>query len=201
METNPYQAPANTDAFPADFTEQAVGEPGICQLCGVFQGSKKPQQLYGQPVCRKCYYKFINRRQASYILDSVFWNVAIGVANMGLGIALVASNLQDSFVGTVASFFGWIMLPVFLVKDGFSGYSPGKLICGVRVIDRESGRPLGFVASLMRNVPLIIPIVPLIIAFQLNKGYRWGDRWARSKVIWNKYADRPVFARELIQSE
>ena len=35
--------------------------------------------------------------------------------------------------------------------------------------------------------------VVIIIAIQLNKGYRLGDRFAKTRVIWKRHARSPVF--------
>jgi hypothetical protein len=75
----------------------------------------------------------------------------------------------------------------FLAKDGFSGRSPGKTVCGVRVIDATSREPIGFGRSFKRNLPTLIPFGILIMAVQLIEGLRWGDRWTNSMVVWSKY--------------
>ncbi len=85
------------------------------------------------------------------------------------------------------------MTGLVLVKDCFTGHSPGKLMCGVQVLDDDSSEPGNLIQSIKRNLPTIIPIVPLVIAVQLSKGPRWGDGWANTKVIWKKYREHPVF--------
>ncbi len=82
---------------------------------------------------------------------------------------------------------------LYVCKDCFSGHSPGKGVSGVRVVDRDTFEPIGIVGSLKRNLPILIPVMPIVIAFLLQKGYRVGDGWANSKVIWKKYANHPVF--------
>src|SRR5439155_5644576 len=42
---------------------------GVCQLCHQRPAWRK--LLYGHPVCKKCYYKFANRRQLAYVVDSL----------------------------------------------------------------------------------------------------------------------------------
>ncbi len=88
----------------------------------------------------------------------------------------------------------FIIAPVMLfMKDGFRGYSPGKAVCGLRVINRATGRPAGFVASLQRNLVLYVPLMPLVLAFLLTNGPRIGDGWAGTRVIRRKHARHPVF--------
>jgi hypothetical protein len=69
----------------------------------------------------------------------------------------------------------------------------GKLLCGVRVVNRDTYKPIGPMASCLRNLPLWIPFMIFWVAFRLMRGYRTGDRWSGSKVIWRKYASHPVF--------
>ena len=89
----------------------------------------------------------------------------------------------------------YLLLNTFLLhKDGFRGRSLGKLLMGIRVVDDTTGELGGFKASVKRNLPLFIPFVPLIAAFQLRKGYRIGDRWANTRVIWMKFKDKAPFA-------
>ena len=117
-----------------------------------------------------------------------------------VGISVVGAALILSYYAVIA---GWAFRYFAgaasgslwrAAQDGFGGYSPGKWLCGVRVIDARTGAPIGVGASFKRNLPLLIPIVgQLIILIQMNKGPRLGDGWAHAKVIWNKYADKPLF--------
>jgi hypothetical protein len=72
------------------------------------------------------------------------------------------------------------------------------------VLDEHSGQPISFAQSFKRNSILLLGQIPvlgglaglvviLIIAVQVAKGYRLGDRFARTRVIWKKYARLPVF--------
>jgi uncharacterized RDD family membrane protein YckC len=60
---------------------------------------------------------------------------------------------------------------------------------GLQVIDERDGRPAGFWDSLQRNLILLVPFMPLVIAVFLfqGDGHRTGDGWARTKVIWKDY--------------
>lgn len=79
------------------------------------------------------------------------------------------------------------------MKDGFNGKSIGKAIFGLKVVNLKTNEPISFKSSFKRNLPILIPFVPLIVAFQLRKGTRMGDRWASSKVIWEKYKNTEPF--------
>ena len=154
----------------------------------------KTKTLYGHRVCSKCYYAFANRRQMAFFIDRVLWiipNLAIGFM-FGLAVAYSGSTLTPQSKSMI-NLISWPLFLVFLFKDGFRGYSPGKLLCGVQTIDRTSLAPIGFGASFKRNLPLLIPFVPLLVAFQLCSGKRLGDGWSNSMVIWKKYEKSHVF--------
>lgn len=165
-----------------------------CPLCQKSKDMRKPKQLYGTPVCKKCYYRFANRRQLAYFLDWFFWRVLMMFIGAAIGVIAAMSGGQDSeALGLVLTLMTWLLVPVFALKDGFTGQSPGKAICDVQVVDERTGDPAGFVASFKRNLVLLVPFVPLIVAFLLCKGSRWGDGWAKTRVVWKRYADHPVF--------
>jgi len=167
----------------------------LCPLCQKQRPHRKFKPLYGTPVCRKCYYAFTNRRQIAYFIDLVLWRIVMTFIFFGVGVVVgvVAPNFDMSALEIWLTLLGWVMVFVFVWKDGFAGRSPGKAICGVAVVDDVTYQPIGFASSFKRNLPLIIPLVPLIVAFTLAKGKRLGDGWANSKVIWSKYKEHPVF--------
>jgi uncharacterized RDD family membrane protein YckC len=93
---------------------------------------------------------------------------------------------------------------VFIMKDGFSGQSPGKQLMDVQVLDHWTGLPIGFKQSFKRNSILLLGRIPvvgglvklvviIIIAVQVAGGYRLGDGFAQTRVIWKKYARLPLF--------
>lgn len=110
-----------------------------------------------------------------------------------IGFVLALLGFEHSTVIASATLFAWLLLTVFFCKDSFAGRSSGKALLGVRVIDTRTGQPAGVIASFKRNLPLLIPFMPLIVAGRLCSGYRTGDKWARAKVVWNKHAGHPIF--------
>jgi len=187
MNENPFAVSMNMDS-------PYVGiEHGCCPLCGLDRHMKKAKPLYDTLVCKKCLYKFANRRQIAYIIDNVVFRIAISPVVFGILVAAQQAKLGEA-AEILASISAYLLIPIFFFKDGFSGYSLGKLICGVRLVNVETGKPGGFGMSFLRNLPMLIPFVILVMAFQLQKGNRWGDRWTKSKVIWMKYKDHPIFS-------
>jgi uncharacterized RDD family membrane protein YckC len=172
----------------------------VCPLCDVSRKPKAFKKLFDIPVCSKCFYKFANRRQFAYLID--WLTLYLLSAAFGILLALVFPELinspQDRF--TLADGFvivlDWLLVPlVFFMKDGFRGHSPGKWLTGVQVVDQLTREPIGFGPSFKRNLCLIVPIAPLIVAFTLAKGRRWGDKWAHTEVIWKKHRFRAPFDR------
>ena len=50
-----------------------------CPLCGGAITQRKVLTLYGQEVCKKCYYGFANRRQLAFLVDSVAWDILVRI--------------------------------------------------------------------------------------------------------------------------
>lgn len=165
-----------------------------CPLCQSGKHMRKTKTLYGVTVCKRCYYGFTNRRQLAYVIDWLVWLPISLFLGGAVALMLETAGMDEAMQGVVGFLIGYLILPlVFFCKDGFKGRSIGKLATGVHVVNKDTHETIGFMPSLMRNLPLLIPVVPIIIALTLAKGYRWGDGWAKSKVIWTKYAEHPVF--------
>lgn len=161
---------------------------------------KRAMALYGSPVCRKCYYGFANLRQLAFFLDIIAWRMVLaGVGfTFGMVIGLTMPNASDAALSVIVLSYLVVMWSLFLMKDGFSGMSPGKLICGVQVLNENTMQPASFLQSFRRNLPLLIPLMPIVVAFMLLKGKRLGDSWSHSRVVWRKYRDHPVFSGALV---
>ena len=183
-----------------------------CPLCDrSVRRSRKLKPLNGVLVCPKCRNGFANRRQAAYIVDFVLLNVVSRVPFHLAGVAgssealldlppLIGQRIGAPLIGPppmmgdiVPILLCWVLTLAFYLKDGFGGQSPGKALFGVQVVDSYSCDPIGFWASFKRNLVLIVPFAPPMVAFTLLKGPRWGDGWARTTVIWKKYRHHPVF--------
>lgn len=152
-------------------------DPYTCPICGS-RGSIPEKDLYDHDVCVKCYWSFIGRRLLAGLID---FSIVIAVIVIGSDILNT-----DIFL---------IMLIPLLLKDGFQGHSPGKAATGLQVIDKLEGDPINFGKSFARNLPFLIPFGPIFIVIQLciSKGYRVGDGWVNTKVIWEKYRNAPPF--------
>ena len=72
-----------------------------------------------------------------------------------------------------------------LLRDTFDGRSLGKLATGLKVIDVKE-RPLKISQAIIRNIFIVLPILPLVEYFVMLKnqqGRRIGDKAAKTLVI------------------
>ena len=186
---------------------QPASAPQCC-LCGNWlQFGWKP--LYGYQVCPKCHSNFAWKRAFAHLIDIVAANIILGilvVAALVIGAVLIAGAGQTSSSDAAAAtamllfmlLYGFIFLAMYaflLLRDGFNGQSPGKKVLGLQVINTVTGVPIRFGDSFKRNLILIVPVLPIVVAVQIftANGMRIGDEWAQTKVIWLQYADRAPF--------
>ncbi|WP_417358545.1 MULTISPECIES: RDD family protein [Gammaproteobacteria] len=113
-----------------------------------------------------------------------------------IDFAVLASFLlaPDYFLGNTVyqkTMFIWLALLVlyFPILEAFTGYSVGKFICRVKVIDRNGNNP-GILKSVIRTLLRIIEVNPFLaggipaglIVFFSKKGQRLGDMAAGTYV-------------------
>lgn len=173
-------------------------DQATCPICERVVRAKRMRKLYDVPVCHKCSNGFANRRQLGWIIDyfslMAFSSVIGAVVGLMFPQLFLPTKVSTEMETALWFVFSWILVPMlFACKDGFSGYSPGKRLCGVRAVDWDTREPISFLQSFKRNLVLIIPVVPLLVAMQLMKGRRSGDKWANTCVIWVKKEFRMPF--------
>lgn len=95
----------------APVTADAVMD-GACGCCGTMP-PRKPKELYGHVVCKKCYYRFANRRQCAYIIDVLcLWAVLLFVG-IALGAMGATAGMPDEALEMIVTIVGWALFPVF----------------------------------------------------------------------------------------
>jgi uncharacterized RDD family membrane protein YckC len=73
---------------------------------------------------------------------------------------------------------------LFLLRDTGGG-SPGKKLFGLRLV-RDGGRPVGVLASVTRNLPMLVPgwnLIELAAVIRRRDGRRGGDRLAGTTLL------------------
>ena len=110
----------------------------------------------------------------------VAWLIDVVVVVIGLGILVGVAAAIDETLGVIAYFLG--IAGVFLYYAYFegspSGQTIGKKALKIRVIDFNTGRPLGFGRGLIRSVARIPS------QFLCYLGYLW-MLWDREKQTWH----------------
>lgn len=122
-------------------------------------------------------------RVAAFLFDALLLALALILpATVISWIVVVASGSTKAvtlvWYGTLLA-----LLTLLLLRDGFRGRSLGKLILGLE-LHTPGGVPCGWLRSLVRNLPLIIPLWNLIEVYLVifGSGRRTGDRLARTLV-------------------
>jgi uncharacterized RDD family membrane protein YckC len=124
-------------------------------------------------------------RVAAYGVDLVILaGVPLLVSTLAIvGILLSIDNPPASLGG--GFFAAQVVFGIlFLVRD-VGGQSPGKRLFGLRLV-REEGRPVGFFASITRNLPMLIPgwnLLELLAVIRRADGRRGGDRLAGTTLV------------------
>jgi uncharacterized RDD family membrane protein YckC len=127
--------------------------------------------------CRQCQASNYNRRIVAFLLDRaifsfspVFLVVLLGATELIAYLVLAAADV------------------VFLLRDVvFDGAGPGKRLLGLRVVQSQDGTtPLTYGQAFLRWLSLLIPVFNLFdmsISFRDRLQRRYGDRWAKTRVI------------------
>lgn len=79
----------------------------------------------------------------------------------------------------------WAVLILFRDAVG-GGVSPGKRLCGLKVVSDEGQQGISVGQGILRNIPIAIPLVPLVEFFVAYSGRgmkRIGDRIAGTQVV------------------
>lgn len=154
-----------------------------------------------------------SRFVASVIDTAISWGIILALL---LLIGLLASGSSSGGgdgggdgTGAVLFAFAVITVLLFLAQFGYyvlfetlaSGRTPGKRLAGLRVVT-ETGAPVGFVASALRNLVRLVDILPgtylvgTIAIFFSKRNQRLGDMAAGTVVVRERrgVADIPLIA-------
>ncbi len=106
-------------------------------------------------------------RFGAAVIDSLIIGVVSGVLRFAVG------QIISSLIGLVLSFayFGFF-------EGGPSGQTPGKKVCGIRVVRAADGGPLGWSTALLRHLCSYVSAIPC------GLGYFW-MLWDKEKQTWH----------------
>jgi len=106
--------------------------------------------------------------------------------------ALVLDTNELGAIGLAEA--GFIVVN-FVLLTGLTGFSFGKLLTGVRVVNRETGQRCGIPRALLRTILLFIPdiggIVGFIVAASNDEKRRVGDMAAGTLVVHKRALGHP----------
>lgn len=120
------------------------------------------------------------KRWAATVIDFLFWTALV----------FAAFNFRDAWVGYGLGAVALLWLLYYLLLEGMSGYTIGKLLLRIRVV-REDGYAPGFVKGLLRTLlravdtnPLLVGGLPAgICVLATRKKQRLGDMAADTYVV------------------
>ncbi|MGZ5442029.1 MAG: RDD family protein [Thermoanaerobaculia bacterium] len=120
-------------------------------------------------------------RIAAFLVDALTIAIILvlpaSIASYAMTWASTPKGIQLVWWGALA-----VLMVAMLLRDGFRGRSIGKHLLGLRVVTPR-GDGCGYLRSIVRNIPLLIPGWNLleVLLVVLGKS-RTGDRIARTTV-------------------
>jgi uncharacterized RDD family membrane protein YckC len=180
------EAELQTRRLTGSETAVSPNTEAACPLCDSFMDSGA-RLLYGAPVCGSCSSSFFRRRVLAHFIDEAYFFIVVPIILVMLFVQL---HVRQPLVPVVM-----LVLLFYLLRDAY-GLDIGKRLTGLEVIDTSTGKSTGFIGAFNRNLALLVPFAPIIMAFQIGAGPRLGDEWARTRVVVRKYRDRAPFAVE-----
>lgn len=121
------------------------------------------------------------RRFLTFLVDYVAYLALSFLA--GIVAVLVAGEAAAAiFEGWRAYVFSFLLyFAYYMVLEGTTGRTLGKLVAGTLVVDEEGRRPtLGQIAG--RTAARLVPFEPFSVLLD-DEGWGWHDRWAETCVI------------------
>ncbi len=121
-------------------------------------------------------------RVAAFLVDALSMSVILilPASLISYTLAWVGGAVQGIAIVWVVALV--LLLVGLLIRDGYRGRSIGKQMLGLRLLTPQ-GEGCGYGRSVLRNLPLIIPLWNLIEAGLVISGRpRTGDRIARTNV-------------------
>jgi len=136
------------------------------------------------------------KRCGAWAIDAAF--AAVVACFTFLLVRALGGAALATVVTVVVSAAYWFFANVVL--QGTRGYTPGKQLCGLRVVDAE-GRPCGPQRALRRSLfwavdgfPYVVPLTAYAAASGSRQAQRVGDRMAGTYVIDEEFLGSPPVA-------
>ncbi len=118
-------------------------------------------------------------RLLACLLDAIIFGVPWGILQWALVEELQIMSFDIVLTITFVLLYAWI--------EGKKGATPGKLACGLRVVD-EHGDRIGFANAALRNIGKMLSLILLGIGFLMiawdSKKQALHDKFAGAYVVW-----------------
>ncbi len=116
------------------------------------------------------------RRFVALLLDGIL----LGIVN-GILMAVMDDNAASGLsVAIGLAYFTFL-------EGGASGQTLGKKAFSIRVIDRESGGPIGYGRAIVRYIGRIVSTIPVLLGYLWmlwdDEKQTWHDKFANSIVV------------------
>ena len=130
--------------------------------------------------------KLLIRRFLAFVID---WNIIFGVAMVlmffGPGSSpeffIYPSIKMFTSVGFLLGLL-WFSLYCLFKDCLFGGRSFGKLICGLKIQNSETGEKASFSSLVLRNITYVIVALECVVVL-INQGKRLGDIIAKTQIV------------------
>lgn len=130
------------------------------------------------------------RRVVATLIDGLVFGVvqSILAAVMNTGESS-SSGFDLTTLSTGGSFTLLLVVALYyVVLEGYFGFTVGKLVTGIRVVDAETGGRPGFLAAVARTALRLIDgffgyLVALIVVVNSDRRRRLGDMAAKTLVV------------------
>lgn len=141
-----------------------------------------PREEDSQPRRKRKRHRLVaaskGKRLGNFLVDNVVTTVISAIAG-----ALVALLGASGFLFNPLFSYGFgflIYCSYYLVAEGTSGRTVGKLLTGTKVVSEDGGQP-PFGAILQRSLVRLIPFEPF--SFLGPQATGWHDRWSKTRVV------------------
>jgi uncharacterized RDD family membrane protein YckC len=116
-----------------------------------------------------------------------FWRRFVGALIDGILLGIVSAILRSAVNGGAGSAVGLVVSAVYftVMIGGARGQSVGQMAMGIRVIDFNTGGPIGYGRAFIRWLVSILSAIVIFI------GYLW-MLWDKEKQCWHDKAANDV---------
>jgi uncharacterized RDD family membrane protein YckC len=121
------------------------------------------------------------KRFLAALVDLIVIPIILGVV---AGLIFMAAPAAVRNIILICMNIAWMVCKDLL----WEGAGPGKKMAGLKVVNVETGEKITATQAFIRNVLLIVPFILIIgyiieIVMIIVKGERFGDQWAKTRVV------------------